>query len=144
MFGSSDKSKATRTGNGGVETLVGPRVTIRGDVHFSGGLYVEGSIIGAVVAEESCPDAVVTLAENGLIDGEVRAPQVVVNGELRGDVYASGKIVLAAKARVQGNIYYQVVEMAAGAMISGRLIHGEAPKQLPKPEVVKDLKDAAA
>ena len=144
MFGSSDKSKATRTGNGGVETLVGPRVTIRGDVHFSGGLYVEGSIIGAVVAEEGCPDAVVTLAENGLIDGEVRAPQVVVNGELRGDVYASGKIVLAAKARVQGNIYYQVVEMAAGAMISGRLIHGEAPKQLPKPEVVKDLKEAAA
>jgi cytoskeletal protein CcmA (bactofilin family) len=144
MFGSSDKSKPARAGNGGVETLVGPRVTIRGDVLFSGGLYVEGAIVGSVVADEGCPDAVVTLAEHGTIEGEVRAPQVVVNGQLRGDVYASGKIVLAANARVQGNIYYQVVEMAAGAMISGRLIHGEAPKQLPKPEVVKDLKEAAA
>jgi cytoskeletal protein CcmA (bactofilin family) len=46
---------------------------------------------------------------------------------------------------VQGNIYYQVVQMAAGAMISGRLIHGESPpKQLPKPDVVKDLQEAAA
>lgn len=144
MFGSNPKPKPTRNGSGGVETLIGPRVTIRGDVQFSGGLYVEGAVVGAVIADEGCPDAVVTLAENGTIQGEVRAPQVVVNGQLHGDVYASGKIVLAANARVQGNIYYQVVEMAAGAMISGRLIHGEAPKQLPKPEVVKDLKDAAA
>ena len=61
---------------------------------------------------------------------------------MRGDVYATGRIELAAQARVQGNIYYQVVEMAAGAMISGRLIHGEAPpKQLPKPEIVKDRTD---
>jgi cytoskeletal protein CcmA (bactofilin family) len=145
MFGNSDKSKPSRPPSGGVETLIGPRVLIRGDVHFSGGLYVEGTIQGAVIADEGCPDAVVTLSDKGVIEGEVRAPHVVVNGQLRGDVYASGHIELAANARVQGNIYYQVVQMAAGAMISGRLIHGESPpKQLPKPEVVKDLKEAAA
>ena len=146
MFGSNnDKSKQARPRSGGVETLVGPRVIIRGDVHFSGGLYVEGTIFGAVIADESCPDAVVTLSDKGVIEGEVRAPHVIVNGQLRGDVYAEGRIELAANARVQGNIYYQVVEMAAGATISGRLIHGEAPpKQLPKPEVVKDIKEAAA
>lgn len=138
MFGNS-KSKPVRSSGGGVETLIGPRVVIRGDVHFSGGLYVEGTVVGAVIAEEGCPDAVVTLAQNGVIEGEVHAPHVIVNGTLRGDVYATGRIELAANARVQGNIYYEVVEMAAGAMICGRLIHGEAPpKQLPKPEVVKD------
>jgi cytoskeletal protein CcmA (bactofilin family) len=98
MFGSNDKNKAVRPGNGGVETLIGPRVVIRGDVHFSGGIYVEGTIEGAVVADAGCPDAVVTLAENGLISGEVHAPHVVVNGQLRGDVYASGHIELAANA----------------------------------------------
>lgn len=144
MFG-NEKKRPARSNGGGVETLIGPRVVIRGDVHFSGGLYVEGRIHGAVIAEEGCPDAVVTLAQDGCIEGEVRAPHVVVNGELRGDVYATGRIELAANARVQGNIYYQVVEMAAGAMISGRLIHGEAPpKQLPKPEIVKDIAEAAA
>jgi cytoskeletal protein CcmA (bactofilin family) len=145
MFGSNDKSKPARPAGGGVETLIGPRVLIRGDVHFSGGLYVEGTIQGAVIADEGCPDAVVTLADKGVIEGEVRAPHVVVNGQLRGDVYATGHIELAANARVQGNIYYQVVQMAAGAMITGRLIHGEAPpKQLPKPEVVKDRQEVAA
>lgn len=149
MFG-NDKNKPARSSGGGVETLIGPRVVIRGDVHFSGGLYVEGTVVGAVIADEGCPDAMVTLSQNGTIEGEVRAPHVVVNGTLRGDVYATGRIELNANARVQGNIYYQVVEMAAGAMISGRLIHGEEPpRQLPKPEIVKDrtekeLAEAAA
>ena len=143
MFGSNDKKGSNRSG--GVETLIGPRVVIRGDVHFSGGLYVEGTIEGSVIADEGCPDAVVTLADKGIIEGEVRAPHVIVSGQLRGDVYATGRIELASNARVEGNIYYQVVQMAAGAMISGRLIHGDAPpKQLPKPEVVKDLQGAAA
>lgn len=144
MFGNGDKSKPVRGGN--VETLIGPRVVIRGDITFSGGLYVEGTIQGSVIAEEGCTDAVVTLSDKGVIEGEVRAPNVVVNGQLRGDVYASGHIELAANARVEGNVYYQVVQMAAGAMLTGRLIHGElpAPKQLPKPEVVKKLEDAAA
>jgi cytoskeletal protein CcmA (bactofilin family) len=145
MFGSNQKNKGVRPASGGLETLIGPRVLIRGDVHFSGGLFVEGTIQGAVIADEDCPDAVVTLADTGVIEGEVRAPHVVVNGQLRGDVYATGHIELAANARVQGNIYYHVVQMAAGAMLTGRLIHGEEPpKQLPKPELVKDLQEAVA
>ena len=142
MFG-NDKGKAARTG-GGVETLIGPRVVIRGDVAFSGGLYIEGRVHGSVAAEDE-GQAVLTISDGGLVEGEVRAPCVIVNGELRGDVYASERIELAANARVQGNIYYKVVEMAAGAMITGRLIHGEGPqRQLPKPEVVKQVKEAAA
>lgn len=142
MFG-NEKVKSSRSSAGGVETLIGPRVVIRGDVAFSGGLYVEGRIHGAVVADEE-GGAVLTISENGLIEGEVRAPHVIVNGQLRGDLYASERVELAPNARVNGNIYYKVVEMAAGAMITGRLIHGEAPqKQLPKPEaIIKDVKDA--
>lgn len=144
MFG-NEKSKAPRAGNGSVETLLGARVRIRGDVHFSGGIYVEGNVQGGVFAEDGATDAVLTLAESGVIEGEVRAPHIIINGQLHGDVYASQRIELGPKARVQGNVHYQVVEMAAGAMLTGRLIHGDAPqKQLPKPEIVKDLADAAA
>ncbi|HRD72780.1 MAG: polymer-forming cytoskeletal family protein [Dechloromonas sp.] len=134
MFGSNDKSKGNRN-QGNVETLIGPRVVIRGDLHFSGGLYVEGTIHGAVIADESDADAVITLSERGLIEGEVRAPHVVINGQLRGDVYASQKVHMAAAARVSGNVYYNVVEMQAGAMLTGRLIHSDAPlKQLTGPK----------
>ena len=143
IFG-NDRNKPSRAVAGHVDTLIGSRVTIRGDVHFSGGLYVEGTVQGGVFAEEGS-DAVLTLADSGVIEGEVRAPHIIVNGQLHGDVYSTQRIELGAKARVQGNVHYQVVEMVAGSMLTGRLIHSDAPqKQLPKPEIVKDLADAAA
>ncbi|MBP6597535.1 MAG: polymer-forming cytoskeletal protein [Arenimonas sp.] len=125
MFGDGKKKSAGGNGHA-VETLVGPRAVIRGDVSFSGGLYVEGTIHGKVMADDASA-AVLTIAENGHVEGEVHAPVVVINGRLTGDAYASERIELAAKARVQGNIHYKVVEMAAGAMITGRLIHADAP-----------------
>lgn len=120
------KGKSPGHGQHAVETLVGPRAVIRGDVNFTGGLYVEGTIHGKVVADEGSA-AVLTIADKGRVEGEVRAPVVVINGHMQGDVYASERVELAANARVQGNIHYKVVEMAAGAMITGRLIHADAP-----------------
>ncbi len=108
-----------------IDTLIGPQVVIRGDVVFSGGLYVEGRIHGKVLAEDGAP-AVLTLAEQGSIEGEVRVPVVVVDGRLQGDVHASERVELASKARVLGNVHYKVVEMRAGATLTGRLIHSDA------------------
>ena len=67
-----------------------------------------------------------TVAEAGSIEGEIRVPVVVIAGQLQGEVYASERVELASNARVTGNIHYKVVEMAAGAMITGRLIHADA------------------
>ena len=47
MFG-GDKGKTTRP-SGGVERLIGAQATIRGDLHFSGGLYIEGTVHGRIV-----------------------------------------------------------------------------------------------
>lgn len=118
------KSKPMQA-DGQVDTLIGAQVVIHGDLHFSGGLYVEGRIVGKVIAQEG-QRATLTLAEQGSIEGEVRAPVVILNGRLDGDVYASERVELAAKARVQGNVHYQVVEMLAGSVLTGRLIHAGA------------------
>ena len=132
MFG--DK-KSARGGNGhAVETLVGPHAVIRGDVVFTGGLYVEGAIHGKVCAEDGAK-AVLTIADNGCVEGEVRAPVVIVNGRMLGDVHASERVELAPKARVQGNVHYAVVEMSAGAQLTGRLVHAQAQtRALPAPD----------
>lgn len=122
MFG----NKSNRGDQTVVDTLIGPQVVIRGDLMFSGGLYIEGAIHGKVIAEDGSP-AMVTLAEQGRIEGEVRAPVVIINGTLQGDVHAAERVELAPKARVQGNVHYQVVEMSAGAQLTGRLIHAAAP-----------------
>lgn len=119
------KPKPIRPDVGAIDTLIGPQVTIRGDVVFSGGLYVEGHIQGKVIAEAG-GRAVLTLAEQGSIEGEVQVPVVVINGRMTGDVHALERIELAAKARVQGNLHYKVVEMTAGAQLTGRLVHADA------------------
>ncbi len=119
------KNKPIHHDGQAIDTLIGPQVTLHGDLVFSGGLYVEGRIHGKVIAEEGAP-AVLTLAEQGRIEGEIQVPVVVINGELQGDVYASERVELAAKARVLGNVHYKVVEMRAGATLTGRLIHVDA------------------
>ena len=128
MFG----NKSNRGDQTVVDTLIGPQVVIRGDLVFSGGLYIEGAIHGKVIAEDGSP-AMVTLAEQGRIEGEVRAPVVIINGTLQGDVHAAERVELAPKARVQGNVHYQVVEMSAGAQLTGRLIHAAAPAAVALP-----------
>lgn len=133
-----DKHKIGRSGGAPVDTLIGAQMVVRGDVQFSGGLYVEGRLHGAVQAEPGA-QAMLTIAEQGLIEGEVRVPVAVINGRLHGDLYASERVELAANARVEGNIYYAVIEMAAGAMITGRLIHQPAAVQaaLPSPAALR-------
>ena len=124
MFKGSQTKPSSKDGQA-VDTLIGPQVTIRGDIEFSGGLYVEGRIIGRVFATEGA-QAVLMLSEHGSIEGEVRAPVVMLDGRLEGDVHAAERIELAAKARVQGNVHYRVVEMHAGAQRTGRLVHADA------------------
>lgn len=124
MFKSTQAKPSSRDGQP-VDTLIGPQVTIRGDLEFSGGLYVEGRIVGRVTAAQG-QKGVLMLAENGSIEGEVRAPVVMIDGRLDGDVHAGERCELASKARVTGNVHYRVVEMHAGAQLTGRLVHADA------------------
>jgi len=139
MFGSKngrERSPSSLSNNDKhveVDALIGPQVTIRGDVIFSGSLYVDGRIEGNVMSEEGAT-AVLTLSEQGHIEGEVRASVVILSGRLEGDVHASERIKLEASSRVTGNIHYQVVEMNAGSQLNGRLIHAGTMAALPAPE----------
>jgi cytoskeletal protein CcmA (bactofilin family) len=117
-----------------VDTLIGARTTIVGDVRFSGGLHVDGTIRGMVVAEPGS-EALLVLSEKGMVDGEIHAPHVVINGQVKGDIVASERVELAAQARVDGNIYYKLLEMAAGADVNGRIVREDEPrKQLAGPD----------
>lgn len=144
MFGSN---KSNRDGHLVVDALIGAQVVIRGDVEFSGGLYVEGTILGKVIAQDGASNATLTVAEHGAIEGEIRAQVVVISGRLDGDVHATERVELTPSARVTGNIHYQVVEMHAGAQLTGRLIHASAQMALPPPSGDADEgkgKDTAA
>jgi len=104
-----------------IDTLIGKAARVQGDIDFKGGLHLDGQIIGAVRSDES-PDSTLSVSETGSIEGPVQVPNVVLNGAIHGDIHATERVVLGATARVQGNIYYGVIEMTLGAQIIGKLV----------------------
>ena len=124
-------------------SLIANGTQIRGDVTFNGRLHVDGSVEGALHGEGD--NAVLTLSNSARVKGEITAPHVVINGEVDGDVTATQRLELAAGARVEGNVYYKVMEMSAGAQINGKIVHrGDAPKQLAAPEEVDEFELSGA
>jgi cytoskeletal protein CcmA (bactofilin family) len=119
MLGQGKKSK---TASARVDTILGQQTRIEGDIHFSGGLLVDGHIKGGVIAE-SGSGSVLTISEHGSIEGDVMVPTVILNGTVTGDVRSDERIELAAKARVDGDVYYKLIEMAIGATVNGSLVH---------------------
>lgn len=117
MFGNSNKVKSAR-----VETIIGRNTEIEGNVSFNGGLHIDGKIKGNVLAQDNT-ESVLILSKDGVIEGEVRVPIVLLNGEVNGDVYASNRVELLHNAKVNGNVYYNLLEMAIGAAINGNLVH---------------------
>lgn len=105
-------------------TLIAADTEVVGDLRFQDQLYVNGHIEGNVLAGSGDgPEGTVIISEEGSVKGEIRAPHVVINGEVEGDVYASSRVELAARARVKGNVYYQLIEMQLGATVDGQLLH---------------------
>lgn len=111
-------SKPTNT----VDTLIGRQSEVSGDVRFAGGLHVDGKVKGKIMAD-SDKNAVLSISESGTVEGDIRVPHVVLNGTVEGDVHAAERITLSAKARVNGNVYYKLIEMTSGAMVNGQMVY---------------------
>ena len=121
MFGKKSQKKMKQSQ---ISTVIGQGTEIRGDVVFSGGLHIDGTIKGNIKIRGD-RQTVVSLSEIGVIEGEVNAPLIILNGEVHGNVHASERIELASKSKVFGDVTYKLIEMSEGAAVNGRLIHME-------------------
>lgn len=123
------KKQKPRRPAGNFDTLISSRTSLKGDVHFSGGLHVDGHIRGKVLAEDGS-EAVLRISEVGEITGDIAAPHVIINGTVHGDVYASSHLELAEKAAINGSVYYNLIQMAMGSSVNGNLVHQREPSGL--------------
>ena len=116
MFGS--KSKNT------IDSLIGVASRIEGDLHFKGGLRIDGQVNGNIIADASAPSMLV-ISEHAKVCGQIRVAHLVVNGEITGPVYSAELLELQPKARITGDVYYKALEMHGGAVVSGKLTHDQ-------------------
>ena len=117
MFGKQPSKPQNR-----IDSLIGAGTKIDGNVTFSGGLRVDGEILGNVTASTEQASTLV-LSEHARIDGEIRVSHLVVNGTVNGPVYAAEFLELQAQSRVKGDVHYNSLEMHLGAIVEGRLVH---------------------
>lgn len=104
-----------------IETLISARTRIQGDVQFSGGLHLDGTVTGSVRAEAGVPSRLVQ-SQGSVVEGSVEAQVVELHGTVRGDILAPRRATLGATARIEGNVHYGDIEMAAGARINGKMV----------------------
>ncbi len=105
-----------------IDTLVGADTRIEGDLHFGGGLRVDGAIRGNVSEQNGSPSTLI-ISEHGRIEGAVTAAKIVLNGRVNGTVKSSHFVELQTKSRITGDLYYKSLEMHTGAVIEGKLVY---------------------
>jgi cytoskeletal protein CcmA (bactofilin family) len=114
MFGRKTKST--------IDSLIGAATNITGNVHFKGGLRIDGRVKGDVIADDD-ETSMLVISEHARVEGEVRVAHLLVNGEIVGPVYSSELLELQPKARISGDVHYKALEMHGGAVVSGKLTH---------------------
>lgn len=129
----------------GHTTLIAQGTELTGDICFNGNLEIEGTIRGNIIAGAG-KEAFVRILQNGRVEGEIKAPVVVINGSVCGDVYAGEKVELAAQAVVDGDVHYKLIEMAMGAQVNGNMVHQQesAPSTAKATDNVVSVEQAKA
>lgn len=114
-----------------IDSLIGISTNIEGNVHFKGGLRIDGQVKGNVIANSEEPSMLV-ISENARVEGEVRVAHLVVNGEIVGPVHSSELLELQPRARITGDVYYKALEMHGGALVAGKLTHDQVEEPMLK------------
>lgn len=115
------RSERTQPDHGHDTSLIARGTSLSGDLNFSGALHLDGRIEGNIIGDGS--DAVFTLSEHGHVKGDIHVPHAVINGPVHGNVVVSERLELAQQARISGDLSYNLLEMAAGAQVNGRMSH---------------------
>ena len=115
MFGIKNKKQPP------IRSLVGEGMVVVGHLRFTEGLRVDGEVNGDVVASDDSAGSIVVISENARVHGKVKAGHVIINGEVHGPVHCTELLELQPKARVMGDIRYELLEMHAGAQVGGEL-----------------------
>tara|TARA_Y200000002_G_scaffold175552_1_gene144739 strand:- start:802 stop:1299 length:498 start_codon:yes stop_codon:yes gene_type:complete len=103
------------------DTIVGANSQFTGNIMFTQTLKISGTVKGNIESNDDS-DAQVTVESNGVVEGDVTAPIVILKGEVNGNVHSSAKIIIDASSLVTGNVYYDILEMHGGATVNGSLI----------------------
>lgn len=97
------------------ETIIGPSVVVEGDFRGEGNVIVAGTMIGSLFTKQD-----LFIKETAVIRANVSAQNIVVSGEIQGNMKAKGRIDATKTAKLTGDIQAAIIHIEAGALIEGK------------------------
>lgn len=114
-----------------VVSIVGKGMEISGNLTFNQGILIEGRVNGDIRSlDESDVDSLVVLHSNGYIKGDIYASNVILDGEINGNVFCRNYAEINQSCVVNGDLHYHVIVTNAGCCINGKLTHWEDNSRL--------------
>ena len=104
-----------------IKSLIAYGSKIDGNIRFTDGLRIDGQVTGDIRANDEHP-SILVISETATVTGQINADHVIVNGTVKGPIYAGQMLELQPKAKITGDVYYSAVEMHEGAIIEGQLL----------------------
>lgn len=124
MFNKKDNKEKIMANNNqtqNIDTIIGQNTTVKGDLVFSGMMHLLGTVEGSITSTSD--NDTLIISETGQLNGSLKTGNLNINGTVEGDITVSGKMEVATKARINGNIFYVNIEMETGSQINGKLIY---------------------
>ncbi len=103
-----------------IKSLIAAGSQIDGNIAFSDGMRVDGSVNGSIRAGDDS-GSILVISESAIVTGEVSADHIIINGTVKGPIRAHHMLELQPKARIEGDVSYAALEMHQGALITGQL-----------------------
>jgi cytoskeletal protein CcmA (bactofilin family) len=119
------------------QASIGTAVKISGQIYSKEDLYVDGDVEGSI----ELPEHRLTIGPNGKVRSNVKAREVVILGNVQGNVDASDKLEVLKDARMVGEIKTARILIEDGAYFKGSIdiVKPEPTKSSaslqPKPQV---------
>ena len=108
-----------------IQSLIGSDIRIEGNVHFKGGLRIDGEVKGNVTTDED-KKSLLVISETGVVNGSICVGHIVVSGTILGPVEALELLELHPSAKVSGDVKYKALEMHPGAVVDGTLHYNKS------------------
>ena len=120
----------------GSSTLIEVGTLIKGEIIFDNELFVMGEVEGDLNSGSDLAKLIVS--RTGKVQGEIKVPNVIINGTIVGNVRASEKLEITGTARIFGDLHYSTIEIQGGSLITGRLVSEQIKLDPEEEQIVLD------
>jgi len=122
------------------QATIGRSLVIKGDITGAEALYIDGRIDGSI----HFADNRVTIGRNGVVTANIEAKEVVIMGEVKGNIECSDRLDIRSEGSLIGDVVTRRISVEDGAMMKGSVQVRAAEQKRERSQTEAPAKPAAS